>query len=353
MEISTAQIIDAEEPLSKAISKILTGKVGVLVVKDGAYYGMIDERQLASAPKDASKAKSLKYAIKTPVLSRDSTIQEVVRAFFAGRFKTLPVIQGKKIVGTVSRWQVLSELSSSGLLSGCKVSQYMTTPVITISSTETIGKAKAMMRDGNIRRLIVTEQGKIAGIISHFDLVRLESGTQQHSPMMRQRGGDEKPPVSSFMRTSIETIGKDASLGQAIAKMLEAKVAALVVIDGPLPVGILTTKDIMETLMRQESQSKVLISGLHGFEEDAESVHGECEAFIEKLGKSLKIDALNMHVKKTGRQYFVSAHIHGEHPLLSSSSGWALGDAVRKSLSELSGQASKVKGKKLAQRKSD
>jgi CBS domain-containing protein len=351
MEISSAHIIDADEPLSKAISKILTGKVGVLVVKDGKYFGMVDERQLASAPKDASKAKVSKYAAKTPVLSPDSPIQEVVRAFFAGRFKTLPVIDGKKIIGTVSRWQVLSELSSSGLLSGYRVSQYMTTPVITIPSNETIGKAKAMMRDGNIRRLVVTENGRIEGIISSFDLVRLESGTSQHTPMMRQRGGDEKPPVSQFMRRSIETIGKDASLAEAISKMLETKVAALVVSDGPSPVGILTTKDILETLMRAEGKSKVSISGLHGFEEDAEDVQGACEAFVEKLGKYVKIEALNLHVKKTGQQYFVSAHIHGSHPLLSSASGWSLHEGVTSALDELSKQASKVKGIKLAEKK--
>lgn len=353
MEISRAIIIDAEEPLSKAASKIRSSKMGVIVVKDGQYFGMVDEVQLSSSSKDSSKSKVSKIAVKTPVLSPSSTIREMVSAFFAGRFKTLPVISGTKIAGTVSRWDVLSELSSAGLLSGSRVSQYMTSPLITISPSETVGRAKALMRENNIRRLVVVENGRIEGIISFFDLTRLVFAPRHHAPQMRDKVHDDKRTVSSFMRTSIEIIERDATLTEAIGRMLDTKVAALVVTDGLAPLGILTAKDIMEALMRQEGNAKVSVSGLHGFEEDADSAREECLSFVSKTGKSISIDALNMHVKKTGRQYFVSAHVHGKHSLLSSASGWSLMEAVREALYELSVQAGRLKGRRITERKAD
>lgn len=347
MNISAPVIVDADASLSKAVFLIRSSGVGVLVMRNKEYAGMIDERQLASAPKDTSKAKCFKYAVKTPILSPNMPILKIVEAFFAGRFKTLPIIEGTKVLGTVSRWDVLAELSGSGLLSGHKVSQYMTSPVVTVERTVSVGKAKSLMREKNIRRLLVTENGKIEGLVSFFDLSRLSFAPPTHVPEMKAKIGDEKRPIASLMRANVETIAKDAPLSEAVRKMLSTQVAALVVSDGLLPIGILTSKDVLEAVMRNESEGKVFISGIHGFEESAEEVYEECAKFTGKLDKSLAVEALNMHVKKTGRQYFVSAHIHGKANLLASASGWSLEEAVGKTLAELGSQAIKARTKRL------
>ncbi|MBW2057874.1 MAG: CBS domain-containing protein [Deltaproteobacteria bacterium] len=48
----------------------------------------------------------------------------------------------------------------------------MTSPLITIDGDAAIGEAADLMADKNIRRLLVTEQGKIKGIITERDVMR-------------------------------------------------------------------------------------------------------------------------------------------------------------------------------------
>ncbi|MFH1125772.1 MAG: CBS domain-containing protein [Candidatus Altiarchaeota archaeon] len=53
-------------------------------------------------------------------------------------------------------------------------SQIMMSPLITIGPKETIDDAAKAMRDKNIKRLVVAEKGKVIGILSEFDIVKIE-----------------------------------------------------------------------------------------------------------------------------------------------------------------------------------
>jgi CBS domain-containing protein len=50
----------------------------------------------------------------------------------------------------------------------------MTSPLITIAPDATIEDAARLMRDRDVRRLVVSEKNRIVGVISEFDIVRIE-----------------------------------------------------------------------------------------------------------------------------------------------------------------------------------
>jgi CBS domain-containing protein len=50
----------------------------------------------------------------------------------------------------------------------------MASPLITIKPAATLDDAARIMRDKNVRRLVVTDKDRIIGVISEFDIVRLE-----------------------------------------------------------------------------------------------------------------------------------------------------------------------------------
>lgn len=54
------------------------------------------------------------------------------------------------------------------------VSEIMTEPLITIGPEADIDDAARKMRDKDIRRLVVTKNDRIIGIISEFDIIRVE-----------------------------------------------------------------------------------------------------------------------------------------------------------------------------------
>lgn len=54
------------------------------------------------------------------------------------------------------------------------VKDIMTQPLITVKPDSDIDEAARVMRDKDIRRLVVSDKGKIVGVLSEFDIVRVE-----------------------------------------------------------------------------------------------------------------------------------------------------------------------------------
>ena len=53
-----------------------------------------------------------------------------------------------------------------------KAEEIMSAPLITIEADASLGEAAMLMSDNKIRRLLVTEKGKIVGIITEKDVLR-------------------------------------------------------------------------------------------------------------------------------------------------------------------------------------
>jgi predicted transcriptional regulator len=57
-----------------------------------------------------------------------------------------------------------------------KTEEIMTAPLITIEADAAIGEAARLMSDEKIRRLLVTEKGKIVGMVTEKDVLRATLG---------------------------------------------------------------------------------------------------------------------------------------------------------------------------------
>ncbi|MDE1798344.1 MAG: CBS domain-containing protein [Candidatus Micrarchaeota archaeon] len=347
MKMTKPQIISAEEPVSKALAMIRKSGEGVLVYNGKKYAGMLDERAVGSHSADPSKMKAGKLVVKTPVLSPGSPLLEVCQAFFSGRFKTLPVMEGSRCVGMVGRYDVLQELSTEGFLTGHKVSQYMSSPILTIDAAAPVSSAHSTLRGANVRRLAVVSNGRLVGVVSVFDLLPARNKPRGRQPEMRSYPRDENAPVSSYMHSEVHTIAPTASLAEAVEQMLDKGMVGLIVSDQQRPVGILTFKDILQAVMRSQASGKgapVFVSGLHNLDKDvAGDLVAEGERLLDKLGGSVGAQAMSLHVKQDGKEYRVSAHIQGDHMLRATASGWTLMEAMRKVMGELKNQTVQAK----------
>ena len=78
-------------------------------------------------------------------------------------------------VGIVTERDIISKIvAESKDPKRIKISDVMTSPLITIAPEATIDDADSMMRDRDIRRLVVTRKDKIVGVLSEFDIVKVE-----------------------------------------------------------------------------------------------------------------------------------------------------------------------------------
>jgi CBS domain-containing protein len=122
-----------------------------------------------------------------------TTFKHLVRLIEENRVSAIPIVDQQGIpIGIVSESDLLlkerrRELDSSvGVLhlqrrrherskaGGTVASEVMTSPVITIASDADLSQAARLMQERNVRRLVVVdERGRIAGIVSRSDLLRV------------------------------------------------------------------------------------------------------------------------------------------------------------------------------------
>lgn len=103
----------------------------------------------------------------------DATLQEVGQSLLNNQVSTLLVTEGDEYVGIISD----KRLARDGLAKGLppettKVRTIMRSTLLTIESDQPVREAQALMKANGVRHLVVTESGKIIGIVSISDLIR-------------------------------------------------------------------------------------------------------------------------------------------------------------------------------------
>ena len=114
----------------------------------------------------------------------DTNVPEAHRIMTQNNIRRLPVLDGDKLVGIVTRGDVRGAEASDAtslsiwelnyLLSRLEISKVMTKRPITISAESIIREAAQTMLDNKISGLpVVDERGKVVGIITESDIFRL------------------------------------------------------------------------------------------------------------------------------------------------------------------------------------
>ena len=127
------------------------------------------------------------------------------------------------------------------------VSELMTPNPITIAHTELVGKAMELMARYDIRRLPVTKEGKLVGIISDRDLRQMGGRASVKLPKGDRDDAYLQLPVEEAMTLNVITIRERQSVQDAIALMVTHKISGLPVIDpdGAL-IGMLSEQDVLK-----------------------------------------------------------------------------------------------------------
>lgn len=135
-----------------------------------------------------------------------------------------------------------------------KVRDWMTKNVITTRRNTSISSAHQIMRENNIRRLPVVENGKLVGLISLGDVREASPSDATTLSIWELNYLWAQLVVDKVMTINVYTVKPDTSILDAAELMLEHKISGLPVIDadGSL-VGILTESDVFRMLVRSRT----------------------------------------------------------------------------------------------------
>jgi CBS domain-containing protein len=142
------------------------------------------------------------------------------------------------------------------MLENVKVSEWMTSPVISISPETPISSAHQMMKEYGIRRLPVVEHSQLVGIVTLGDIREASPSDATTLSIWELNYLWAQLTVERVMTRNVLTIRPDASILDAAETMLNRKVSGLPVVDDHHHlVGILTESDIFKMLVETRAGS--------------------------------------------------------------------------------------------------
>ena len=115
-----------------------------------------------------SELKNVKAIMNKSIISveKDDTIRLAIKKMVVGTFGAVIVTEKTRPIGILTERDILRSIADEKMDPESKVETIMSTPLILVDSSASLGGAAGIMLTNNIRRLIVKEKDEFVGIIS-------------------------------------------------------------------------------------------------------------------------------------------------------------------------------------------
>jgi CBS domain-containing protein len=118
------------------------------------------------------------------------------------------------------------------------VAEHMTRDLLTVAPRDELGDVIRRMADRNVGAVLVTDGGRLIGILTERDVLRAVAA-----------GDDLGREVRERMTHNPDTIESSDSVEHAAVLMIHGGFRHLPVVDGGTPVGILSIRDLVRVAL--------------------------------------------------------------------------------------------------------
>jgi CBS domain-containing protein len=135
------------------------------------------------------------------------------------------------------------------MLNDTPVSEIMTRYLVTATPLTTLDKVNALFAQNNFHHIPVVDGERLVGIISRKDIDRVSSCVDLFKSKENERYNDKLMKsllANEVMTKNTTTLTPDDSIGYAAILFTNNKFHALPVLEGTKLVGIVTTFDLLE-----------------------------------------------------------------------------------------------------------
>ena len=292
----------SDEPLSEILGRMRTEDVHEIpIVEKKKLLGVVSMAAIARHKSVQPTAKASHEMVAAPDVAPDLDLPAASEMFLSSGHRSLPITEKGKLVGILSRSDVVRALADCEEVESMRVADVMTPQPQCVNAGETVAQSRTVMVGLGERAIpVVDGERRLVGVVGLRDLTDVFARPREKEK--RRGGGGEKDPVrvlvGSIMRPPV-TVGPDATLPKALAVMADKRISTLVVVDEERePVGIITSADLVELAARFREREGlfVQISGLEEQPDVYDQMYDMIQKAMRRISNLTTPRMLNLHV---------------------------------------------------------
>jgi CBS domain-containing protein len=239
----------------------------VYIYQHGSY---LKPNELAEEDKKIRATKAKEVMTREVIsVSPETKVTEIVSIMEEKGIKRVLVMEGDKLVGIVSKLDVLRCLTGSceelaqHIISKVNkipttVNDIMSCKVVTVKASDSVEDAARLLLEHRISGLpVVDEDGNLVGVLSESDLIHKAEPLPSPSlyygnreKFLEEMWKVKASQVREVMTEDVITVSPEDGVEKAASLMLEKGVKRLPVVRGEKVVGMVTRADILKALAR-------------------------------------------------------------------------------------------------------
>ncbi len=248
--------IDKNQRLTDALNIMDKYNLSMLLcVNNEKLVGMITERDIADRL-GSSRAKQLTPSrihvsgvmTYNPKVVSDISVEEAAELMDRYKVSGLPVVVDNELIGFISQNELITLCTKFTTIS---IKDMISKVKVEVSPDDRLIHARKLMFENKFGSLLVTENGKVVGVVSEGSLARAFANFRETVPARHQEERIRYLLVRDAMKPLDEYLTLKSTVADAAKMMLEKGVRALPVLndEGKL-IGIITKGDLTRFVAR-------------------------------------------------------------------------------------------------------
>lgn len=263
--------ISKDEMLSSALGKLASSHDAAFVFsgeKKDEFEGLINPYFCLIKSSLPSNTKVSHCLYHPPKIYSNSSISKVAQSMIDSKIHYLPVFnEDNGFLGIISARRMLTALQESQVfkVTIASILKLNKRPLATIYEYDSISTAVNLFKKTKLSKLVVVnKEGRLKGLLSYYDLISFLIAPKHKEHRGDKVGGKTNfnlQKISNFSKTYVLTLTKNDTMDMALKMIIEKKIGSVVIIDqNRKPTGIITTKDFLTLIIRNEKQKLIEIT---------------------------------------------------------------------------------------------
>jgi CBS domain-containing protein/ribosome-associated translation inhibitor RaiA len=289
--MSQAAVVASKgETLNDVLSKMKRGHLREVPVIDGDRpIGMVSYSSLLMRRSLPLSAKVEQVMRPAPRLEEDMTLPSAVEELMSAGVRGAPVVRNNRMVGFVSRTDVMKILPNLEQIRDKVVADIMSRNPQAVDEKESVRKAEGMMKGLMEKSLpVIDKEGRLVGAVGMPEVIEVLWNPRTSKPD-NELMGDKVPAdisVGSVMSQPAVSVSPKDTVGKVAAMMVDKGLATIFVKEDERLVGVVSQADLMELVLSLKQKEGVYVQ-ITGLGEDDPDVYDVLYSQIEKAMKRI------------------------------------------------------------------